>query len=139
MNDNLGTSCLVPGRDSNFSGNVQPVDIIIARVAGHGLTDGKQTPYYWPSRMSTTLSTIHQRTYMLSFDLIHRLQISGEIKGFVMPCLGQQDEKLPSKPLGFVQRSEAFNYPTDFSSMSEDNIRKPSARGKQLTRILLET
>lgn len=136
--DNLGTSCLLPGRDPNYGANVQPVDIIIACVAGHGLTDGKRSPYYWPSRMSSTLSTIHQRTHTLSFDQLHRLQKSGKIKGFVMPYLGQQDEKLPSKPNGFVQRSETFNYPTDFSSMSEEDIQRLSIRGEQLTRVLMK-
>lgn len=135
--DNLGTSCLVPGRDRGHSLNVHEVDIIIACVAGQGLSDGEKNPYFMPSRMFSTVNTIHQRTHSLSFDQLHRLAENKEIDGFVMPYLGQQDKNLPSRPDGFVGRSEVYDYPTNFSSMSQENIEKLSRRGEQLTKILM--
>ena len=80
--DNLGTSCLIPGRNPKYSTNIHEVDIIIACVAGQGLADGERNPYFWPSRMMATVETIHQRTHSMSFDLLHRLAETGEIKGF---------------------------------------------------------
>ena len=74
----------------------------------------------------------------MSFDLLHRLAETGEIKGFVMPYLGQQDEKLPSQPVDLVRREDVMNYPTDFSPMSERDIKKLSMRGEQVTRELLK-
>jgi len=136
--DNLGISCLVPGRNSKYSTNVYEVDFIIACVAGNGLADGKRTPYFWPSRMLATIETIHQRTHSMSFDLLHRLKKDGEIKGFLMPYLGQLDEKLPSIPPNLVRRSDTAEFPTNFSPMSVEDIRKLSTRGGQLTRILIE-
>ena len=42
--DNLGTSCLMPGRSPRFSTNVHDVDVVIACDAGRGLFDGKPRP-----------------------------------------------------------------------------------------------
>ena len=137
--DNLGISCLIPGRDAKFSTNVSDVDFIICSVAGQGLPDASQISYHWGSRMSATVSAIHRRTHSMSFDLLHRLARSGEIKGFILPYLGQQDESLPCPPPDLVPRSETFDYPTDFNSMSEKDIKRISLRGEQLTRNLLET
>jgi NTE family protein len=137
--DNLGISCLIPGRDAKFSTNVSDVDFIICSVAGQGLPDSSQISYHWGSRMSATVSAIHRRTHSMSFDLLHRLARSGEINGFILPYLGQQDESLPCPPPDLVPRSETFDYPTDFNSMSEKDIERISLRGEQLTRNLLET
>jgi len=137
--DNLGTSCLIPGRDANFSTNVSDLDFVVCCVAGQGLPDASQLPYLWDSRMSATVSAIHRRTHSMSFDLLHRLKKSGEIKGFLLPYLGQQDEKLPCPPPDLVPRNEIFDYPTNFSPMSEKNIERIALRGEQLTRNLLET
>ena len=137
--DNLGISCLIPGRDPNFGMEVPEVNFIICCAAGQGLPDASEIPYLWSSRMSATVSTIHRRTHSMSFDLLHRLARSGEIKGFLLPYLGQQDDKLPLPPVDLVSRDETFDYPTDFSPMKEDDIQKLSLRGEQLTRNLLET
>ncbi len=66
----------------------------------------------------------------MSFDLLHRLSKSGEIKGFLLPYMGQQDDKLPSLPPDLVPRNESFDYPTDFNPMSERNIERISLRGE---------
>lgn len=137
--DNLGTSCLIPKRDNSFSTNVTETDFIIACVAGQGIPDGSTLPYFWPSRMSETINTIHRRTHSMTFDLLHRLKESGEIKGFLLPYLGQNDAALPCPPPDLVARDKTFDYPTDFDPMSQEDLELIAKRGEQLTRNLIET
>lgn len=136
--DNFGITCMLPGRLSDFSTNALPMDFIIACDAGEHMPAGAARPYFWGTRMMATLTAIHRRTQTMSQNLLHRLAASGEIKGFLMPYLGQNDANLPYLPGDFVTRGETFDYPTDFSPMSKANIRKLSARGEQLTNILIE-
>lgn len=137
--DNLGTSCLIPKRDSSFSTNVTETDFIIACVAGQGIPDGASVPYFWPSRMIETINTIHRRTHSMTFDLLHRLKESGEIKGFLLPYLGQNDAALPCPPSDLIVRDKTFDYPTDFDPMSQEDMKLIAKRGEQLTRNLIET
>jgi len=137
--DNLGTSCLVPKRDSNFSTNVTEVDFIIACVAGRGVPDGSDLPYLWSSRMIATINTTHRQTQSMTFNLLHRLKESTQIKGFVMPYLGQNDSALPCPPSDLVPRDATYDYPTDFDPMSQEDLELITKRGEQLTRNLIET
>ncbi len=137
--DNLGTSCLIPKRDSSFSTNVTETNFIIACVAGQGIPDGSSLPYFWPSRMIDTINTIHRRTHSMTFDLLHRLKENGEIKGFLLPYLGQNDAALPCPPPDLVARDKTFDYPTDFDPMSQEDLELIAKRGEQLTRNLIET
>lgn len=137
--DNLGVSCMLPGRSSEFSTNALPVDFIIACDAGQGLPSGGRRPTFLMSRMLATIITIHRRTQTLTQNLLHRMAISGEIQGFLMPYLGQRDSALPVRPADLVTRDEVFDYPTDFNPMTKGNIEKLSKRGEQLTRALLDT
>ena len=68
---------------------------------------------------------------------LHQLKEGGLIKGFALPYLGQQDERLPRKPGSLAPRGEVVNYPTNFAPMEEEWIDKLSARGEQLTRVLV--
>lgn len=68
---------------------------------------------------------------------LHHLKSSGSIRGFILPYLGQLDERLPWKPSVLVPRAEAIGYPTDFAAMPEEWIDRLSSRGEQLTRCLL--
>jgi NTE family protein len=63
---------------------------------------------------------------------------TGQIAGFIMPYLGQIDERLPYTPNNLVMRNEKFDYPTDFSPMKKVHIERISLRGEQLTRLLIE-
>lgn len=137
--DNIGTSCLLPKRDRDFSTNVTDVDFVIACVAGQGLPDGSSLPYFWPSRMISTISTIHRRTHTMTYDLLHRLKENGDIRGFVLPYLGQIDSALPCPPPELVPREATFEYPTDFDPMSQADLDLIAKRGEQLTRNLIET
>lgn len=136
--DNLGITCMLPGKSSEFSTNAFPVDFIIACDAGPGTPSGSRKPFFWASRMVATMFTIHRRTQSLSQDLLHRMAATGEIKGFLYPYLGQLDERLPYKPQDLVARDEIIDYPTNFSPMSQSNLALLSRRGEQLTRILLD-
>ena len=137
--DNLGTSCLVPKRNSGISTNVNDVNFIIACVAGHGVPAVSKAPYFWGSRMIETVNTVHRRTHSMTFDLLHRLKESNEIKGFLLPYLGQNDRSLPCPPPDLVPRDMVYGYPTDFNPMSEENLRLISKRGEQITQNLIYT
>lgn len=136
--DNLGITCLLPGRSAEFSTNVSEVDFIIACDAGHGMPSGMARPYFWGSRMLMTVNTIHRRTHSLSYELLHRMKETGQIRGFLLPYLGQIDERLPYVPEDLVKRNQTFDYPTDFSSMKDHDIQCIGQRGEQLTRILYD-
>ncbi len=68
---------------------------------------------------------------------LHDLHEAGAVKGFILPYLGQQDEKLPWRPTTLVPRSEVIQYPTNFGRMPDEWITKLSDRGEQLTRALV--
>jgi NTE family protein len=136
--DNLGITCMLPGKSSEFSINAYPVTFIIACDAGPGTPSGSRRPYFWASRMVATMFTIHRRTQSLSQDLLHRMAATGEIAGFLYSYLGQLDERLPHKPQDLVTREKVVDYPTNFSPMTRANLDLLSRRGEQLTRILLD-
>lgn len=136
--DNLGVSCMLPGRSSEFSTNVFPVDFIIACDAGQGMPSGARRPTFWMSRMLATVIAIHRRTQTLTQNLLHRMAASGEIQGFLMPYLGQRDGALPTRPADLVSRYQVVDYPTNFNPMLKGSIDMLSRRGEQLTRSLLD-
>ena len=68
---------------------------------------------------------------------LHLLEASGELKGFVLAYLGQQDSALPFTPPDLVKREEVFGYPTDFAAMKQEDIKRITTRGEQLMGMLL--
>ena len=139
VHDNLGVSCMLPERSWEFSSNAFSVDFIIACDAGQGMPSGARRPTFWTSRMLATVITIHRRTQTMAQSLLHRMAASGEINGFLMPYLGQQDSALPVRPADLVSRDQVVDYPTNFNPMSKENIDKLSKRGEQLTCCLVDT
>jgi len=75
----------------------------------------------------------------MTFDLLHRLKGSGQIKGFLLPYLGQNDSALPCPPADLVPRDATYDYPTDFDPMTREDLQLLAKRGEQLTRNLIET
>ncbi len=136
--DNLGISCMLPGKDPLFSPNTFPVDFIIACDAGQGLPAGTRLPYFLGARMLATIFTIHRRTQTMSFDLLHRMNASGEISGFLLPYLGMSDSSIPAAPSDLVGRLETAQYPTNFNPMPKKDIENLSKRGEQITASLLD-
>lgn len=136
--DNLGISCLLPGRLETFSTNVYTdVDYVIACDAGQGLF-GSRTPVFWPSRMKRAFETTHRKVQDAGRAGLHHAQEAGDIRGFLLPYLGQQDASLIDPPADLVPRAEVIDYPTNFSAMSQPALDRISKRGEQLTRAALD-
>jgi NTE family protein len=136
--DNLGVSVLEPGRDADISVNVYKPDYIICLNASVGQLEGADSPTWWPARVKRSFQTVQRKAQDSAYGRLHRYMESGELKGFVMVYLGQDDNRLPVKPPDLVTRSAVRNYPTDFSPMSDKNIELLTTRGEQLTRLLLD-
>ncbi|MEM9356267.1 MAG: patatin-like phospholipase family protein [Pseudomonadota bacterium] len=136
--DNLGITPILPGRSPEFTSHASGVDFIICCDASSGLPSGTSKPYGWISRMLGVVNTIHRRTHVLSYSLLHHLSESEAISGFLLPYLGQQDSKLPVRPPNLVPREEVADYPTDFNPMKTSMIELLSLRGEQLTHALID-
>jgi NTE family protein len=135
--ENLGVSCLEPGRSDVFSTNVFPVDYIISCDAGQGLLDDAPIPYAWMGRMGRAFESVFRKVQNATYSRLYKYVDSGELAGAVMVYLGQQDDRLPVAPPDLVPRTAVKDYPTDFSPMSSADIEMLSLRGEQLTRLLL--
>jgi NTE family protein len=135
--DNLGTTCLEPGRDESKSLHAYQVDYLICCYAGHGQFDGRKIPYGMLSRTEAAFETVFRKVQDATMNRLHLLKQASQIKGFILPYLGQQDGALPLLPPDLVRRDEVLGYPTNFAAMHEKDIWRLSSRGEQLTRILL--
>ena len=136
--DNLGITCLEPGRDKRFSLHNYPADYLICCSAGQGQLSGESIPYGFYTRVSSAYRSTFRKVQDAAFDRLHTYQRDGRIKGFILPYLGQQDPALPIRPPDLVPRNDVMDYPTNFAAMSEDSVNKLTKRGEQLTRLLLE-
>lgn len=136
--DNLGVTCMQPGKDPKFSTNVYSPEYIICCDAGPGQFDATTRPYSWRTRMVRSFETTFRQVQHGIQSQLHQWQKHGELKGFVYAYLGQQDSRLPSIPPGFVKRDQVVNYPTDFSPMPVSDINALSQRGEQLSQLLIE-
>jgi NTE family protein len=68
---------------------------------------------------------------------LHHFASSGQLKGFILPYLGQSDASVPQGPIDLVARESVSDYPTDFSPMTDRDIELLTKRGEQLTSALL--
>lgn len=135
--DNLGTSCLEPGRSPEHSFNQFDVDYIIACDAGRGLLDPAIT-YGWLARIQRSFEASFRKLQDGARGRLHALTEAGDLSGFAMPYLGQQDRALPVAVADLVPRSAVAGHPTDFRAMSVETIALLSRRGEQLTNALLD-
>ncbi len=136
--DNMGIACLNPQRSSSISTHAQPIDYIIACNASAGKGGKNPIPWGIVSRMHRTFNVIHRRVQDSTMGELHRWKEAGQIKGFILPYLGQNDSALPCRPPHFVEKVDVEEYPTDFNPMKKEWIDKLSLRGEQLTRLLLQ-
>jgi NTE family protein len=136
--DNLGLQVLEPGRDPKFSLHTFPCEWLIVCNAGQGQESGDSVPLGLLPRVIQSFEVVHRRVQESTMNRLHNLSQTGEIKGFVMPYLGQQDEALPFKPSNFITRAEVVDYATNFAAMNDEWICKLASRGEQLTRLLVE-
>ena len=135
--ENLGVSPMEPGRTPSISTNVFDPDYIICCDAGAGLFDDDSYPTRWPSRMYRSFLTVFRKVQDATRKRLHRLADVGEISGFALCYLGQQDNALPWVPAGLPRRDEVRDYPTDFTAMSTENIDRLALRGELLMRFLV--
>lgn len=136
--DNMGIACLSPRRISSISTHAHSLDYIIACNASAGKKSKKTIPWGVVSRVHRTFNVIHRRVQDSTMGELHQWKEAGQIKGFILPYLGQNDRALPFQPPHFVKKSEVEDYATDFNPMSNEWINKLSLRGEQLTRVLLQ-
>ena len=129
--DNLATSALEPDRDPEISFNVFSSRIVVSCDAGQGggLT---RPPYLWPERVAAAASTTHRRSQNSARSKLFALERSGELDALVTAFLGMSDSSIPYAPADLVPRDSAVSYPTDFSSMTQEDIEMLSARGEQI-------
>jgi NTE family protein len=135
--DNLGITCIEPARDERYSLHVHRPDYIICCHAGYGQLSGKKIPFGFYSRVAMSFESVFRKAQDATVNRLHMHVQTGQIRGFILPYLGQQDQSLPIEVPDLVTRDKVISYPTDFAAMSDDNIALLSTRGEQLTRILL--
>ena len=136
--DNLGITCLEPGRQERYNLHVFRPDYIICCHAGYGQFSGKEIPYGFYSRVAASFESVFRKAQDAAVNRLHMHVESGRIRGFILPYLGQQDGALPIDLPGLVSRDDVMGYPTDFAAMSEESMARLSKRGEQLTRMLLQ-
>lgn len=135
--ENLGVSVMEPGRNSQISKITYKPDIIIASDAGVGQLTGEVVPINWRSRMTQSFTAIMRKVQDATKKRLHDHARNGQIDKFIYVSLGQIDSRVPLKSANWIDRKEVIHYPTDFSKMSEDNIRKLTRRGEAITRALV--
>lgn len=135
--DNLGVGVLEPGRGepSIYS---HPVTHIISLNAGVGQLEAEGMHYWWLGRIQRSFTAVHRKAQDAVYSRLHKYALNGELQGFGMVYLGQQDFKLPWAPSDLVRRGEVMDYPTDFSPMSAEDLDLLSRRGEQLTHVIVD-
>jgi NTE family protein len=117
--DNLGISCMLPGKSADFSTNAHRVEFIIACDVGQGMPSEMARPFGWVTRMLAAINTMHRRSQTQLYDLLHRMAANGEIAGFLLPISARLTSVFPTD---LVPRDALVGYPTDFSPMFVANI-----------------
>jgi NTE family protein len=135
--DNLGAAVLQPGRDSGYSLHTYACDHLVVCSAGQGQASGALLPLAFLNRIRRSFSVVHRRVQDSAMQSMHALKQARLIKGFALPYLGQQDNKLPWRPPDLIPRTAVIDYPTNFAPMTDAWIDTLSSRGEQLTRLLV--
>jgi NTE family protein len=135
--DNLGLSVVEPNRDSNFSVNVYKPTHIISLNAGPGQFPTGGKTFWFTGRLMRSFDAIYRKAQDAAYGRLHGFALSGDLKGFALVYLGQNDASLPVSPPDLISREDVRDYPTDFARMSERDIHLLTGRGEQLTRLLV--
>ena len=110
---------------------------MIACDAGRGLLD-PELPFGFLTRVSRSFTATFRKAQDASRARLHGWVENGQLQGFVMPYLGQQDDRLPWRPPDLVARETVADNPTNFAPMPAEIIEALTRRGEQLTRLLIE-
>ena len=89
-------------------------------------------------RVAKSFEAVHRKSQDHVYSRLHRHVETGELDGFGMVYLGQQDHRLPYCPPDLVTRDEVRNYPTDFAPISAKDLSLLTKRGEQLTHIIID-
>ncbi len=135
--DNLGLSVLEPGRNPRYTDHVYNCDYVIACDAGRRETSAS-TARWFPRRLQRSFDITYRKTQDGSRGRLHSAGATGQIRGFVHAYLGMNDSRLPLPASGLVPAARVNKYPTNFAAMAADDIDALSARGQQLSRLLLQ-
>ena len=134
--DNLGVSVLEPGRDGDVT-DTYPVTHIISLNAGPGQLDGGDHPFWWVSRVAKSFEAVHRKSQDHVYSRLHRHVETGELDGFGMVYLGQQDHRLPYRPPDLVTATKC----TNIRQLCAHLGKRPqllTKRGEQLTHIIID-
>lgn len=135
--ENLGVSPMEPGRNPSISTNVFNPDYIISCDAGDGLLDDDAFPAWWPTRMKRSFLVTFRKTQDATRKRLHEIDASGEISGFILAYLGQNDRALPWRPADLPPRAGVYQYSTNFFAMDDEDMERLMLRGELLTRLLI--
>ncbi|MCY3769517.1 MAG: hypothetical protein OXG56_09155, partial [Gammaproteobacteria bacterium] len=103
-------------------------------------------PYYFfektfsqgfPQTKLANGSAVMRKVQDVTKKRLHSHAKAGRIHGFVYVSLGQSDMRVSLKPANWVDRDDVIHYPTGFSRMLDDDIRRLSNRGEAITRALV--
>lgn len=134
--DNLGLAPLWPDRDPSVSLNVSELDTIICCRAGYGLRFDPPSQFLL-ARLKNAFFCVYDRTQNAAIKRLFDLKEVGKLQGFIVPYLGQDDNRLKYPPTDLISRETAYDYPTDFFAMPDWWIDRLSRRGEQLTKALI--
>ena len=134
--ENMGVSVMEPGRDPEISIVDYSPTVLIVSDANAGQFSGTNLPASWAARMHQTFNSVMRKVNDATKQRLHRFAEEGQIDRFLYVHIGQMDAKVPLKPPHWINRDEVVDYPTNFSSMSDETIRGLSGRGEVLTRAL---
>ncbi|MCY1191564.1 Patatin-like phospholipase [compost metagenome] len=129
--DNLGIAPLWPTRDYERSLKVARHDRIIACRAGYGL-DVTEPSSVWMSRMGAAFESVFARTQNLATNRLFDLYRAKELKGVLLPYLGQNDSKLQFPFPDMVSGEKTAGYPTNFRAMDKEWVERLVRRGEQI-------
>jgi len=135
--DNLGLAVVEPNRSSSSSVNVHNPTHIISLNAGPGQFPMGGKTFWFTGRLMRSFDAVYRKAQDAAYSRLHSYTASGELKGFALIYLGQDDASLPFQPPDLIHRDTVRDYPTDFARMSKQDIRLLTVRGEQLTRLLV--
>lgn len=104
------------------------LSILICCDAGQGIFQVNPVPYLWPARMARAFESVFRKAQDATQNRLHLLAATDQLKGFVLAYRGQIDERVPYAPADRVRREEAFEYPTDFGAMRDEDTLFHEAR-----------
>jgi NTE family protein len=125
--DNLGISCLGPGRSKKYGYNIFPVKYIICCSAGHGIEDKYARPYWWPWRTVYAFKSIFRKFQDSGYrDLFQMKDISdlvlksGNIKSNFSDIL--QQSGVPKKTIINILNNPAFKKDFNLKNIETSRI-----------------